>query len=57
MTTDQHQMIVKARECIKQARLVLDNAMYYSDTPMPENEFKKVRKAYDALCSSNDLLP
>ena len=57
MTTEQHRMIVKAREGIKEIRGFLDAAMYYMGTPMPDNEFKKVREAYDSICKANDLLP
>ena len=57
MTTEQHQLIVKERDLIKQTRQLIDSAMYYTEPKMSEREFSRVREAYDALCSSNDLLP
>ena len=57
MSPEQHQLIVRARDLIKEARRMLDSAMYYTEPKMSEREFSRVREAYDALCSSNDLLP
>ena len=57
MSPEQHRIIVKARECIKDLRESLDTVMYYTSPQMPESEFKRVREAYDAICHANDLLP
>ena len=56
MTPKQHYLISEAIKCIQSARKWLDQAMYYSGEEMPENELKKVRKAYDEMCRANDLL-
>ena len=56
MTPKQLDNIREAIKCIQTARKWLDMAMYYSGAEMPENEFKKVREAYDFLCKANDKL-
>ena len=56
MTPNQHQCVINAIKHIQNARKWLDQAMYYSGAEMPENEFKKVRQAYDAICQANDIL-
>jgi hypothetical protein len=45
-----------ATKCIQDARKWLDQAMYYTGDPMPYEDFRKVREAYDLICSANDKL-
>ena len=56
MTSKQVDCVRNAIKSIQTARKWLDIAMYYSGEEMPENEFKKVREAYDYLCKANDKL-
>ena len=56
MTSKQVDCVRNAIKSIQTARKWLDMAMYYSGDTMPENEFKKVREAYDYLCKANDKL-
>ena len=56
MTPKQHYLISEAIKCLQSARKWLDQAMYYSGEEMPEKDFKKVREAYDLICSANDKL-
>jgi len=57
MTPQQHIFIDNAIKSIQEARERLDLAMYSDiNHPMPENEYKKVREAYEHLCKANDLL-
>ena len=55
MTPRQEIMLIKVEALIADARSVLDDVMYRSD-PLPDKEFKKIREAYDLICSANDLL-
>ena len=55
MTTRQEYILAKAREQIRITRQMLDDVMYRTD-PLGEDEFKKVRKAYDKICEANDIL-
>lgn len=45
-----------AIKCIQEARKWLDQAMYYTGDPMPDEDFRKVRGAYDLICKANDKL-
>ena len=56
MSPKQLDCIRDAIRSIQTARKWLDMAMYYSGAEMPEEEFKKVREAYDYLCKANDKL-
>ena len=56
MTSKQVDCVRNAIKSIQTARKWLDMAMYYSGEEMPEKEFKKVREAYECLCSANDKL-
>ena len=56
MTTKQAMLVNEAIKCLQSARKWLDQAMYYSGEEMPEKDFKKVREAYDLICSANDKL-
>ena len=48
--------IDEAVRCLQSARKWLDQAMYYTGDPMPDEDFRKVREAYDLICSANDKL-
>ena len=56
MTTKPAMCVNEAIKCLQSARKWLDQAMYYSGEEMPEKDFKKVREAYDLICSANDKL-
>ena len=56
MTSKQISFINQAKESIKQARQWLDMAMFFSGDEMPDNEFKKIREAYNLVCQANDKL-
>lgn len=55
MTPKQVSFVNEAIKCIKQTREWLDMAMYFSGK-MPEEEFKRIREAYDLVCKANDKL-
>lgn len=48
--------IDEAVRCLQSARKWLDQAMYYTEPQLPDNEQKKVRAAYDTICKSIDML-
>lgn len=56
MTRNQEMCIMEAVESLQTARKWLDQAMYYSDEIMAEDDFKKVRAAYDTICNAIDKL-
>lgn len=55
MTPRQEIYLTKVRALIADARTLLDDVMYHGD-PLPENEFRKIREAYDLICKANDKL-
>ena len=55
MTIRQMNAVEKTRGLIREIRELLDGVMYYSD-PLTDDEFKKVREAYDLVCKANDKL-
>jgi len=54
MTPQQHTCVMHAIKSIQEARKWLDQAMYYTGDPMPDEDFRKVREAYDLICSANE---
>ena len=56
MVPEQHTCILKAIDCIAEARKQLNHALYHIKPEMPRKEFERVRKAFDFLCKSNDQL-
>lgn len=56
MTPQQLSCIQHAMKCIQEAGQWLYMAMYYSDEEMSDEEFSRVREAYDLLCKANDKL-
>ena len=48
-------MLGKVRSLISDTRVVLDDIMYRSD-PLPQEEFFKIREAYDLICKANDKI-
>ena len=55
MTPRQEIILQKVRECIKDARTMLDDVMYRSDG-LSDKERSRVRAAYDKICEANDKL-
>ena len=55
MTNRQEYILEKVREQIRNARMMLDDVLYRTDD-LDEDERKKIRGAYDDLCSANDKL-
>ena len=55
MTNRQERALQTVRAKIRDIRGLLDGVMYYSD-PLTDDEFKKVREAYDLVCKANDKL-
>lgn len=55
MTTRQEYILDKVREQIRITRQMLDDVMYRTD-PLPQDEHRKVREAYDLICQANDRL-
>ena len=56
MTPRQKFILEKTKEQIRVVRSMLDDIMYRTDQ-LPDEEFKKVREAYDKICDANDVLP
>ena len=56
MTPKQELTLQRVRKKIKEIRNLLDEVMYYSDCPLTESNQKRVRRAYDLICSANDNL-
>lgn len=56
MTPKQELTLQRVRKKIKEIRNLLDEVMYYSDCPLEESIQKRVRRAYDLICSANDNL-
>ena len=56
MTKKQQYQISEAITCILQARKWLDLAMYNSATELSEEEYGRIREAYDLICKANDKL-
>ena len=56
MTDRQQYILRKAKENISELRNKLDDIMYRTDL-LPDNEYKKIREAYDLICKANDMLP
>ena len=55
MAPRQQYIMTKVEEKIRELRVMLDDVMYRSD-PLPDNEYKKIRKGYDLICQANDKL-
>lgn len=55
MTPRQEIMLNRVRALIADIRNVLDDIMYRSDA-LPQDEFSKIRQAYDLICKANDKL-
>lgn len=55
MSNEQQIILQKVGNKLKEARNMLDNVMYRM-MPLSDEEFKKVREAYDLICKSNDKL-
>lgn len=51
MTNKQAMCIDEAVRCLQSARKWLDQAMYYTEPQLPDNEQKKVRAAYDTIAN------
>lgn len=48
--------IFKVVNKLTECRVILDDVMYHSEEiPMDSEEFKKLRKIYDAICGVIDL--
>lgn len=56
MTHRQKQILYSAKNKIAEVRQWLDDIMYRTD-PLDDEEFKKIRDAYDLICKANDKLP
>ena len=56
MTARQNLCISNAINHLDAARRLLDSAMYDQNDPMKEEEFKKVREAYNNLCNITDSI-
>ena len=58
MTTEQEMIIDKVRREIRTVRQMLDDVMYRNEwrDKLTENEFKRIREAYDLICAANDKL-
>jgi len=60
MLNYQQEIIIrKAREHIQDLRNMLDDLMYrrHDSHELSNEEFRKIRNAYDDICSANDNLP
>lgn len=55
MTETQKYIMTKVQEKLNDLRFLLDDLMYRTDE-LPEDEFNKLRSAYDDICSINDML-
>lgn len=55
MTARQQFIMTKVQEQISTIRAMLDDVMYRS-TPLPDNEYKKIREGYELICQANDKL-
>ena len=55
MTERQKIIMRKADERLNDLRSLLDEVMYRTDE-LPDDEFNKIRSAYDELCSIRDRL-
>lgn len=55
MTTNQKYIMTKVKERINDLRFLLDEIMYRTGD-LPDDEYKKLRSAYDDICSINDRL-
>ena len=56
MTPRQEIMLSRVKALIADTRSVLDDIMYRSD-PLSDDEYNKIRDAYDFICNANDKLP
>ena len=50
------QALNQVRSQIKDIRRTLDGLMY-GGIPITDDEYKKIREAYDLICKANDKLP
>lgn len=57
MTIHQKRAINDVRECIRHIRNTLDTLMYGSEPPVSQQEYERIREAYDLLCQATDKLP
>jgi len=55
MTPRQQYIMMKAKEQFDGLRSLLDDVMYRTDE-LPDEEFNKIRSAYDELCAIRDRL-
>ena len=55
MTPRQSYIMSKVKEKLNDLRFLLDDVMYRTDD-LSDDEFKKLRSAYDDICSINDRL-
>ena len=55
MSNEQQIQLDKVRNKLKEAREMLDDVMYRMML-LSDNEFAKVRKAYNLVCEANDQL-
>ena len=55
METKKDVYLSRVRERIKEIRQLLDAAMYGGDE-LPDEEYSKLREAYDLICKANDKL-
>ena len=56
MTNSQERKIQLAGDHIREARQYLYTVMYCIEPPLEENEFNRIREAYELLCQANDKL-
>lgn len=55
MTTAQRDAVYRANEKLKEARELLDDAMYHMGG-MSDDEYINLRDVYNKICSAQDLL-
>ena len=55
MTARQKYIMMKAQEQFDGLRALLDDVMYRTDD-LPDEEFNKIRSAYNDLCAIHDRL-
>lgn len=55
MTARQKYIMTKVEEKIRELRVMLDDVMYRTDK-LSEEEYKRIREAYDHICEAADLL-
>ena len=55
MKSSQLHQVSQVREKLMGCRVLLDSLMYGND-PVNDNEFNKLRAAYDLICQANDAL-